>query len=407
MSEASRGSTVGRARRRVRTAFVVGEIAVALALLAGAGALASMANDLVNVDLGVRSEGLLTFRTIASGERYSEPAALAAFHRGLEEELLGLPQVVGVAVVDELPRGRNVRGADFTIDGREPREDQESPRTLRLSVNQNYFSTMEIPLREGRLFESFDREGSGAVVVVSRGFADFHFPGASVLGRRITLDDESREIIGVVEDVFHTRVALQGGLAGMAYLPLEQHPIRGAAYAVRTTGDPTVIAPELRGAVRAVDAIAAIDDVRTLDNFIAGEMAIIRVLGGMVGLFGLLALVLSAMGIYGVMAHAVAQRNREIGIRMALGAMGGSVVQLVLRKGITQAVAGIALGLPLAFLIRRATLGIAADFKAEVGGPIVVVVVAGVLAAVCLLSSYVPARRAAGVDPVNALRADA
>jgi len=404
LSSVSRGGTVGRARSRVRTAFVIGEIAVALALLAGAGAMSSMARNLVDVDLGLRSEGLLTFRTIASGERYSEPVALAAFHRQVEEQLLGLPQVSGVAVMDELPRGRNLRAPDFTIDGREPQEGHRLPETMMLSVNRGYFATMEVPLLEGRLFESFDREGSGPVVVVSRTFADFHFPGESVVGRRITLDDESREIVGVVGDVLHTRVELPGGLAGMAYLPLEQHPIRSVAYAARTTGNPTDIAGALRPAVWAVEASAPVDDVRTLDDFIAGEMAIIRVLGGIMGLFGLLALGLAAMGIYGVMAHAVTQRNREIGIRMALGAQSGSVVKLVLRNGVIQAGAGIVLGLPLALLIRRAALGIGAQFKVELGGPGSIAAIAAVLAAVCLLSSYLPARRAAGVDPFTALR---
>ena len=402
LRESDRGST----RRRVQTAFVVGEIAVAVALLAGAGAMTSLANDIVNVDLGLRSEGLLTFRTTASGDRYSAPADLAAFHRDIEEELLGLPQVVGVAVMDELPRGRNVRGPEFTIDGREPQEGQEVPQTMMLSVNRSYFETMEIPLREGRLFQSFDRAESGAVVVVSRTFADFHFPGERVLGRRITLDDESCEIVGVVEDVFHTRGALSGGLGGMAYLPLEQHPIRNVAYAVRTTGDPSAYSGEVRAAVRAVEETAPVENVQTLDTFIAGEMAIIRVLGGTMGFFGLLALVLSAMGIYGVMAHAVAQRNREIGIRMALGARGGTVVQMVLRSGLIQAVVGIVLGLPLAFLIRGATRGISVQFKAELGGPMAVVLVAGILGAVCLVSSYIPARKAAGVDPIRALRTD-
>ncbi len=407
LSAVGRGGTAGRSRSRIRTAFVVGEIAVALALLAGAGAMTSMASDLVNVDLGLRSEGLLTFRTSGSGERYAEPGALAAFHREVEQELLDLREVAGVAVMDELPRGRGVRAPEFTIDGREPQEGQEFPRTMMLSVNQAYFATMEIPLRDGRLFESFDREGAGPVVVVSKAFADFHFPYESVVGRRITLEDESREIVGVVADVLHTRVALPGGLAGMAYLPLEQHPIRSVAYAVRTTGDPTAIAGALRPAVWAVEAAAPVDDVRTLDTFIADEMAIIRVLGGMMALFGLLALVLSAMGIYGVMAHAVAQRTREIGIRMALGAQGGSVVRLVLRNGMAQTVAGIVLGLPLALLIRRAALGIGAQFKVELGGPMVIVLVAAALAAVCLVSTYLPARRAAGVDPIAALRSEA
>ena len=330
---------------------------------------------------------------------------LAVYSPGENGSVYVLPQTVGVAVMDQLPRGRGIRGPEFTIDGREPQEGQAVPQTLLLSVNHSYFGTMEIPLREGRVFESSDREGE-PLVVVSRAFVGFHFPGESVLGRRITLEDASREIVGVVEDVFHTRAELPGALAGLAYLPLEQHPIRSVAYAVRTTGDPTAIAGDLRTAVWAVEPAAPVGDVGTLDAFIADEMSVIRVVGGMMGFFGLLALVLSAMGIYGVMAHAVAQRSREIGIRMALGAEGGTVVRLMLRNGLVQAGVGIVIGLPLALLIRRAAQGISVQFRADLGGPMVIVLVAGVLGAVCLLASYLPARRAAGVDPITALRTD-
>lgn len=407
LSAVSRGGTIGRARRRVRSAFVVGEIAVALALLAGAGAFITMSNGLLNVDLGVRTEGVLTFRTTASGEMYDDLAERSRFHREIEAELLELPQVVGVAVMDELPRGRGVRSSEFTIDGREPQEGQETPVTWLHSVNENYFSTMEVDLRSGRLFESMDGVDAPLVAVVNESLAEFHFPAEEALGRRITIQGESREIIGVVGDVFHTRVAFDGSLAGMVYLPMEQHPIRSVAYAVRTSNEPTELAGSVRPAVWAVEDSAPVNGVQTLDAFIANEMSAIRVIGGIMGLFGVLALVLSAMGIYGVMAHAVSQRRREIGIRMALGAEGSSVIRLVLRNGVIQAFVGILIGTPLAFVIRAASSGMAADFKSTLeGGPQAIALVAAVLALVCLLATYLPARRAAGVHPTTALRED-
>ncbi len=401
----SRGGTAGRAPR-ARTAFVVGEIAIAMALLVGAVSMTSFARAMVDVELGLRSQGLLTFRTIASGTRYDDPTELARFHRNIEEQLRALPRTTGVAIMDELPRGQRVPRASVSVPGRDAGGSRESRTTQLLSVNRSYFETMEIPLRKGRTFEPIDAGDAPPVTVVSETFADFHFPGERAIGRRITLRGQSVEIIGVVGDVFHSRVEHFGGLAGMAYLPLEQRPVRDVAYAVRTTGTPTELAPGLRPAVWAVDAKAAVSDVRTLDDFIAAEMGSARVLGRTMELFGILALLLSAMGVYGVMAHSVARRRREIGIRMALGAERLTVTGLVLRSGVRQAAAGLMIGLPLALFIRRAAQPIGAQFRAELGGPSIVVWVAAALGLVCLLASYLPARRAAGVDPNAVLRSD-
>lgn len=159
--------------------------------------------------------------------------------------------------MDGLPRGRAVRNTEFTIDGREPQEGQGVPTTWYHSVNENYFSTMEVELRRGRVFESMDGMEAPLVVVVNQALADFHFPGAEVLGRRITVHGESREIIGVVGNVFHTRAAFGGSLAGMVYLPMEQHPIRSVAYAIRTFNEPTELASSIRPAVWAVESYAA------------------------------------------------------------------------------------------------------------------------------------------------------
>jgi predicted permease len=407
LEEASRRGSRGHRRGHVRTAFVIGQIAIAIALLTGAGAMTQLTRSIVDVELGLNSERLLTFRTTASGARYDPPGTLARFHRDMEEALLALPGATGVAAMDELPRGRLIPQRQFTIDGRDTGDDGRLPETQMLSVNQAYFRTMEIPLREGRSFEASDRLGAAPVAVVSRTFAELHFPGERALGRRITLDGASREIVGIAEDVFHSRVELPGGLAGLAYLPMEQHPVRDVAFAVRTTGDPLVLASELRSTVRAVDPLAAVDAVQTLDTFIEREMAAVRVMGITMAIFAFLALALSAMGTYGVMAHGVARRSRELGIRIALGAGRASVVGLVLRTGIAQAAIGIAIGLPLGLMIQGATRGIGAQFRADVGGASTVVGVAVALAVVCLIASFLPATRASRIDPIKSLRADA
>ena len=403
LGEGSRGGTVGKARKRLRSAFVVGEVAIALALLAGAAGLNALADGMVNADLGFESAGLLTFRTSAAGESYDADAEQARFHREIERELLALPQVSGVALMPELPRGQNVGGSAVTIDGREVPE-SGPPVTLWHAVNTSYFETMGVPLQSGRLFEDSDRVDAVPVVVVNEAFADFHFPSEDPVGRRITIRDESREIIGVVANVFHTRVVLRGSLNGMAYLPVEQEPIRNVAYAIRVSGEPTALADDLRPAVWRVDPRAAVSQVQTLDTFIEREMAAPRALGLIMGGFGILALILSAMGIWGVMAHSIAQRNREIGIRMALGAQGSQVMSLVLRHGVIQAGLGILLGTPLAFLVREASRGVAVDFQVSLGSPVLMVGIGALLAVVCLTASYLPARRALAVHPATALR---
>ncbi len=403
LGEGSRGGTVGKARKRLRSAFVVGEVAIALALLAGAVGLSAIADGMVNADLGFESEGLLTFRTGAAGEAYDADSEQARFHREIERELLALPQVTGIALMPELPRGQNMSTAALIIDGREVPE-AGPPTTLWHAVNTNYFETMGIPLQTGRLFEDSDRADAVSVVVVNEAFADFHFPGEDPVGRRITIRDESREIVGVVANVFHTRVVLRGSLNGMAYLPMEQEPIRNVAYAIRTSGEPTALADDLRPAVWRVDPRAAVSQVQTLDTFIEREMAAVRALGLIMGGFGALALILSSMGIWGVMAHSIAQRTREIGIRMALGARSGQVMSLVLRNGLIQAGLGILLGTPLAFLVREASRGVAVDFQTSLGSPMLMVGIGALLAVVCVAASYFPARQALAVHPADALR---
>lgn len=406
LSKVTRGGPRPSGLRGLRTALVTGQIAIALALLSGAGAMTQLSRNLVDVELGVRSEGLLTFRTTASGALFDDPRTLARFHDDIEAALLSIPGAEAVAVMDELPRGRSVPTPAFTIEGRAAGADEPSPVTMLLSVNHGYFETMEIPIREGRRFLATDRMDASPVAVVSEAFADFHFPGGSALGRRIELFGVDREIVGVAANVFHSRVELAGGLRGLAYLPMEQGPVRDVAYAIRTSGDPLAIAEEVRGAVRSVHARAPVSDVQTLDAFIELQMSDLRVIGRTMTLFGLLALLLSAMGTYGVMAHSVSGRRREIGIRVALGSGARGVIRLVLGQAMGQAALGIAMGLPIALLIRRATVGLGAEFRADIGGPSTVVWVTLALASVCLFASYLPARRATRIDPIQTLRAD-
>lgn len=406
LGEGGRNGSRAVGASRLRGGLVVGQIALAVALLSGAGAMTHLARNMVDVDLGFDPSGLLTFRTTASGAQYDDAATLARFHREVERSLLELGGVTSVAVMDELPRGRAVPVRSFTVEGRDPGPAEPLPETLSLSVNHGYFEAMGVSLREGRTFAGSDRLGTPTVAVVSQTFARLHFPGESAVGKRLAIAGAVREIVGVVGDVFHARVVLNGGLAGLAYLPMEQLPTRNVAYAVRSGAESAALSARVREAVRGVDGRAPVSDVQTLDAFIDGEMASVRVIGQAMTFLGVLALMLSALGTYGVMAHRVAGRRREIGIRLALGARRRTVAGLVLRHGLVQAALGIVLGLPIAFSIRRASLGIGAQFRADIGGPQTVVWVAGILALVCLSASYLPARKATRVDPLHSLRGD-
>jgi putative ABC transport system permease protein len=261
---------------------------------------------------------------------------------------------------------------------------------------------MGFTLASGRIFTASDRHGSPFVVVVNETMANRYWPGASPLGKRIrwTGTDDWREVIGIVRDVRSWGYEMP--VNPEAYMPLEQYPLSAMYFAVATEGDPTTIAGLVREQLRAVDGDLPLSNVRTMEQVAARSTASRRVSMQMLATFGALALVLAAAGIYGVMAHLVALRTSEIGVRMTLGARPSDVMQLVMREGLLQAAVGLAIGLAAGVLLMRSFRRLL--FEVHPADPTTLVLVAVILSGTALAACLIPARRAMRVDPVRALR---
>jgi putative ABC transport system permease protein len=398
-----RGGTAGRRRRRLRNVFVIGEVAVALAVLSGSGFLIQAFDRLANDDPGFDPSGLLTFQLSVLEDRYEEDADIATYERELVRVLEEIPAVHGVAIMSSLPRSNGNPQTRYTVDGRPVPEANEQPRAGLQAVNAEYFATMDIPVREGRLLTDADREDSPNVALVSEALVARDFPNEDPIGQQISVRGRSRQIVGVVGDILQDRVALAGRAGEQIYLPIAQFPLRNPSFALRTSGDPAAIAADVRQAVWSVEADQPIARLRTLQAHIDESLAGPRSISLFLMVMGGIALALAAMGIYGVMAHSVTQQQREIGIRMALGAGRGDVVGMITRSGLVLVAVGVVGGLPLAYLMFRGTVTMLNLFNTELsfGYPIAL---SAALIGVAVLATVVPARKASGIAPVAALR---
>ncbi len=269
LGDGSRGGTASRSRKRLRNVFVVGQIGVALALLTGAGELREVMNGLVFADNGFRADGLLTFQLTLPEYRYAEASDRLVFEEEMIRTLGSTPGVEGVAVMASLPRGRQNLNNFFQIEGREVEELNERPRTNWQSVNPDYFNTLEIPHLSGRLLEDGDREGATLVAVVNQEFARRFFPDEEVLGKRIELQGEYREIVGVVGNIMQSRIPFDGFVEPGVYLPMAQIPRRNPAVAIRASGNPTALVSDVRAAIRSIDPDQPITLVRTMEEHIS------------------------------------------------------------------------------------------------------------------------------------------
>ncbi|HUF68495.1 MAG TPA: ABC transporter permease [Longimicrobiales bacterium] len=403
LGEGTRGGTATRKRKRIRSAFVMGEVAVALALLTGAGYLMQAMDTVVNRDPGFDPAGLLTFELTLPEYRYGEPPEMAAFEREAERVLAGVNGVEGVAIMSTLPRSQSTPNTTFHVEGTQPAEDNDRPRTGWQAVNAAWFETLGVPLVSGRYIEASDRADTRPVAVVNHEFADRWFGEDDAVGRRIEVFGESREIVGVVGNIMQSRIALSGRGEAAVYLPIEQRPLRNPAFALRVAGETSAVAGAVRAAIRQVDPDQPVAELRTLDEHIRASLAGPRMIGLFVAALGVLAMVLAAIGIYGVMAHNVMQARREIGIRMAIGARPRRVVGMFTRYGLVLTGIGLLAGVPLAFLVQRGVVSSLNLFEVQIssayalGG-------AALLAGVAGLASWLPALRAARVQPASSLQ---
>ncbi len=404
LREADRDPSGGAAGRRLRSALVVAEVAMSLVLLVGAGLLLRSFVTLLRVEKGFDPDRLLSATVALRPGRYPDGARQIAFYEEVLDRIRALGGVQGAAAVSHLPLGGDDTSGGFAIEGRTfPPED--SPLSdLRLATP-DYFRVMGIPLLAGRAFAAQDREGSQPVAIVNETFVRRFFPGEDPLGKRIDAQWEDagwRVVIGVVGSVRHE--TLDRPYLPEIYLPLAQRAPTDVAmtFVVRSELGAGALAAAVRDQVSAQDPQQPISAIRTMDEVIDASVTDRRLSTSLMAGFAATALLLAAVGLYGVLSYAVSQRTREIGVRMALGARAGDVLGLVVRDGLRLALAGAAVGLAAALPLTRALEGLL--FGVAPSDPATFAGVPLLLLAVCALASWFPARRACRVDPMVALR---
>ena len=410
LREGARGAT-GGSLARVRGALVLGEVAVALMLLVGAGLLIRSFDKLTKVDLGFEPSQVLTYSVTFPSAKFGDRDQAAPLYDALLERAKALPGVQQAALSADLPMG-GASYLSFSIQGRPDRPERPgaAPEDMQpFAVSPDYFATMHIPLKRGRLITAADRAGATPVAVISEEAARrFFADGRDPIGSRLTFGNPANPkttwmtIVGIVGNIAQEGVTAKP--YAQLYQSIDQSPTRVVYVSLRSDRDPLLLASSVRGTVRAVDPDLLVNDIQTLEDRVSQNIARPRLSVLLIGAFSAIALLLAAIGIYGVMAYTVAQRTREIGVRMALGADPHEVKQLVVRQGMRPALIGVAVGLVAAFAATRLIASLLYGVSAV--DPLTFVLVPLFLIAVALLATYLPARRATRVPPTVALQAE-
>jgi putative ABC transport system permease protein len=400
------GRSVTGRRERLRSALVVAEIALALVLLSGAGLMLKSFLRMRAVSPGFRAENVLTMTVDLPDSRYQTVAAIQEFHARTLEKLSRVPGVASVGAVNWVPLAGALISGDFHLEG--GRRLPPGYMVDKPAVSPDYFRAMGIRLLSGRSFTERDDRGAPGVAVISQSVARALWPGEDPIGKRITLEDEPKPqdwltIVGVTGDI--RQQSLTEAPHPAIYQPYQQvtRPffLSHMTFAVRTTANPRSVASAMRGVLREVDRSQPVE-IAAMTDLVAATTAEPEFQARLISIFSLLALLLSAIGIYGVLAYAVAERTREIGIRMALGAERSDITRMVLRRSLALAAAGVTLGLAGALAATRVLEKFLFDVKPT--DPATLALVAALLAAVALAAGLLPSRRAAKVDPLVALR---
>ena len=401
--DATRGSA-GRSTGFMRAALVVGETAVALMLLVGAGLLIKSFARLQDVDPGFARENVLTAQMSLPAARYATPADRASFWSRLAEKAGQIPGVTNVGLTTNVPFNGSVSSGSYSIVGYTPAPGEAAPHARQEIVGADYFQALKIPLVEGRFFNAGDTADAPPVAIVDRYLAEKYFKGRSAVGQEVRRGGPTTpaiRIVGVVGTINSIDLGAPVTKERM-YRPMTQQSPGGMALVVKTALDPTQIVAQVRSAVQQIDPEQPIFDVRTMEQWVDRSLAIRRAPTTLLTIFGAVALLLSAIGIYGVLAYGVTQRVREFGIRQALGANQKSILALVLAQGMTRVGIGIALGLAGALALSKYLESML--FGVSTKDVPVFAAVTAVLFAVALLACYIPARRATRIDPMVALR---
>ena len=409
LEQSGRTSGPGGHRLRFRQALVVCQVSMAVMLVIGAGLLIKSFWRLRGVDPGFTPQRVLSLSLTLPFAKYARPDQINQFFNQLHDSVSNLPGVQATAIAYDHPLQTNWIDS-FEIEGRVAPADIRALSANFNPIGPDYFVTVDAPMIKGRQFTRLDDQDHPGVVIVNETFVRHYFPNEEAIGRRLKISPPARiwrgqrfnsfEIVGVVRDV--KSAGLQADPEPTYYVPTTQAPLQDMTMLVRTTNEPTSIVPALRQAVWSIDPNQPISNVNTMEQIVSDDIAKPRLNMALMTLFGVLALILAAVGIYGLLSYAVTQRTREMGIRMALGAQVSDVLRLVLKQGMLLALIGQAIGLAGAFALTRLIRGLL--FGVTPTDATTFVAVVGVLTTIALLACYLPARRATKVDPLKAIR---
>ena len=405
LKDGGRGASAALTRKGglLRGGLVAGEIALALVLAVSTGLVSQSFARMMRQDFGFSPERLLTMRISLPADPYDTPAELSGFAAALTARVRALPGVEAAGTTNVLPLTGGDWNEPIWFPGRPEPEAGDLPWAGYRIVSPGWFDAAGTPVVRGREFGPADRDQAPAVAVVNEALARLHFPGADPVGRQIQIADEApRTIVGVVRDV-RTR-GLNEPLQPEVFVPHLQAPARSFSLAVRTAGEPAALARPVRRELAALDPALAAADLQPFERVIARHISPSQITAGMLAIFAAMALAIAALGIYGVISFAVAQRTHEIGVRVALGAARRDVLALVVGQGARLALLGLALGLAGALAMGKALAGIL--YAVSPTDPPTFAAAAVLLAGVALAASYLPARRAAATDPVRALKGE-
>jgi putative ABC transport system permease protein len=399
LKEGSRSATESRRRHRLRGVLVVAEVALSLVLLAGAGLLIKSFWRLTSVDVGLNTHNVLTAYLSVPSYKYPDVNRERVFYQQTLERMRHLPGVESAAVANLFPLSGSVTSS-FTIEDRPELAGDHAPEARLGFISEDYFRTMGISIVRGRDFNERDTRDAPPVVIINQTLARRFWPDEDPIGKRINTHKQVCEIIGVSGEV--KQAGLDKPSEPEIFVPYQQAPYLFLQLAVRTTGDPLKMVAAIKHEVQAVDKDQPLTGIKTMDQYLSESVANPRFQSRVLGLFAAIALLLAAAGLYGVMSYSVAQRTREIGVRVALGAQLRDVLKLMVWQGLKLTLVGVAIGLVSAIALTRLLADLL--FGVSATDPATFVAISVMLTGVALLACYLPARRATKVDPMVALR---
>ena len=408
LQKATRGSTAGKHQNRLRSALVMAEVGLASVLLIAAGLMLRTFLNLIHLDPGFKEDHLLTASVSLPHEKYKSDKDRRFFYTELMTALNALPGVESAGAGSDLPwTGYDENAGGFRIEGKTPQPGQEFHARYH-AATPGYFNAMGIPLLAGRFFNNGDKDGTTNVFVINQTMANHYWPNEDVIGKRLTFEDVPKKpsdwitVVGVVGDVKdHPN---SPGTEAAFWYPEYQSPDFDMLIAMRTRSDPRQAIDELRSAVHQFDPELAVADIKLMDQVANSAVSTPRFTFVLVGLFAGLAIVLAAIGAYGVISYTVGQRTPEFGLRVALGAQRGDLLRMVLAHSAKLAVPGTLIGVILALSLSRVVRGLV--YQVSPTDPVIMTAVVLLVLFIALLASYVPARRAAATDPMTTLRTE-